>query len=44
MKKKTSLEVPKELWSRFKILCIKKEKVMARVIEGLIREWISQNE
>ena len=41
---KTSIEVPRKLWIRFKVACVKRDKIMSGVLEELIAEWVKANE
>jgi hypothetical protein len=36
----TTIEVDKELFLRFKALCVLKEEKMSSVIEDMIRKWV----
>ncbi len=41
-KSKTSLTLDKELWKKFKVKCIEKDKSYTAILEDLIKEWVKK--
>ena len=44
MKVKTSVEIERKLWIKFKVLCVKRNRNMGDVLEQIIGEWVKANE
>ncbi|MEK6941779.1 MAG: plasmid partition protein ParG [archaeon] len=41
-KAKTSLTLKKELWKKFKLKCVEKEKSYTEILESLIEDWLKK--